>query len=326
MKRDIEEILIKFILGEANPEESEKVEEWIAASPDHARKYVDFKLIWESSKQFEHKSKVDEDEAWVRFLKRTELNQSKKLSNWAQVSPWLKAAAIFVLVGFGLWLSYTALIHPMSGYATIMVQTTDDTKIDTLPDGSVITLNKNTKLSYPAKFSKNQRVLILKQGEAFFKVVPDASKPFIVQVGEVNVKVVGTSFNIRTKLDQTELIVETGIVEVSQKDIVIRLKREERVEINQSTNSFEKTTSTDQLYQYYRSKEFVANDTPLWRLVEVLNEAYNVNIVIEGDAIRNMRLNTTFKMDDSLGAILKIIGETLNIQVNRQGDQVILHK
>src|SRR5690606_13803843 len=126
MKRDIEDILIKFILGEANQKESEKVEEWIAESPDHARKYADFRLIWESSRQFERKSKVNEDEAWERFKKRTESNRSKKPSHWVKASPWLKVAAIFVLVGFGLWISYTALIHPMNGYAIITVQTTNE--------------------------------------------------------------------------------------------------------------------------------------------------------------------------------------------------------
>jgi len=324
MKEDMEEVLIKFILGEASGEESERVKRWIGENPDHAKKYADFKLIWESSKQVMHSTKVNEDDAWERFKERVRAGSDIHPISRRLLSPWLKMAAIFVLVSIGLWIAYTALVQPVND-STLTVETANEIKIDTLSDGSVITLNKHSKLSFPAEFARNQRKVTLQEGEAFFNIAPDAQKPFIIRVGEVDVKVVGTSFNIKTRQDHMELIVETGIVEVSQDDIVVRLKRKEKIDIDQSANSFRKSTNTDQLYRYYRSKEFVAEDTPLWRLVEVLNEAYEVHIRIEGDSLRNTRLNTTFKREESIDAIMDIIGETLRIQVDRQGDQVLLH-
>src|SRR5690606_6642173 len=136
-------------------------------------------------------------------------------------------------------------------------------------DGSIIFLNKDSEIQFPKQFAKNNRTIRLIKGEAFFDIAPDAEKPFIVNVKDVKVKVVGTSFNINTNRGLTDIIVESGIVEVEKKDIIIRLKRNERVTIDKESSQLEKKEVSDQLYQYYRTKEFVADDTPLYRLIEV---------------------------------------------------------
>src|SRR5690606_36937232 len=107
-------------------------------------------------------------------------------------------------------------------------------------DGSMIFLNRNTELQYPNQFAKDKRIINLIGGEAFFKVSPDKSKPFIVNIRDVRVTVIGTSFNIRVNENKTELIVESGIVEVQNKDIIIRLKRNEMVSIDKETGQFNK--------------------------------------------------------------------------------------
>ena len=84
-----------------------------------------------------------------------------------------------------------------------------------------------------------------------------------------------------------------------------------------------KEDNSDELYNYYKTKEFVCNGTRLSRLVEVLNEAYNTEIVIGNSRLDNLSLNTTFS-DASLDYILEVIGKTYNIQVIRNGDKIIL--
>lgn len=320
-----EELLIKYLLNETSSDEKELVEKWIVESAENEKEYADFKLILESSEAFALKNEVNEEEAWARFQQRVQSGETSNFERKSDRFQWLKVAAILVLVSVGLWLSYITIINPKGLNSTIVVQTLNEIRIDTLPDGSIVTLNKNSQLSYPKRFSGNNRTISLDGGEAFFNITPDPSKPFIVNINDVQVKVVGTSFNIRTGNDHTELIVETGIVEVSKKDIIIRLKRNEMVDIDKSDDSFEKRVNTDQLYKYYRNKEFVADDTPLWRLVEVLNEAYDAQIIIEGNGLKNILLNTTFK-DKSLSAIVDIICQTLNIKADKRGEQIILHR
>lgn len=322
-----EDILIKFILGEATKEEGLRIESWIAENPEHKKQYDHYKTIWETSKRVALESQVDENEAWERFKQRQSAhnrepaNEVKPLKQWIHQSFWIKSAAILVLISIGVWVSLSIFTNPMN--ATLTISTLNEIRTDTLSDGSIVTLNKNTVLSYPKNFAKNKRSVTLKEGEAFFTIIPNATQPFTIDVNAIEVKVLGTSFNIKTEKDRTEVIVESGLVEVSKKDLMIHLKKDERIKIDRATHRFEKTINTDQLYKYYRNNTFVANNTPLWKLVEVLNDAYGVDIIIQGNSLQNIPINTTFK-NQSLDEILSIICETLAIKSDRDGDRIFL--
>jgi ferric-dicitrate binding protein FerR (iron transport regulator) len=191
----------------------------------------------------------------------------------------------------------------------------------TLPDGSVVTLNKVSELRYPEKFSGDTRSVAL-NGEAFFEVAPDKTHPFTISANETSVRVVGTSFNVKSSAAATEVIVATGIVEVSRKQEAIRLLPNEATTVYKGRVGFEKRKTDDELYNYYRTQEFVCNNTPLSRLAEILGEAYNVRIEIPEPALRDLPMTVTFR-NESLPDVLRVIGETLNIQAVQQGDRVI---
>lgn len=230
------------------------------------------------------------------------------------------AAAVVVLVCIGVTASL--LINKYSVPKEIVFQTTLQVLNDTLPDASVITLNKNTSLTYPEKFKGNTRTVTLK-GEAFFSVTPDKQKPFIIDVNNLQVKVVGTSFNIKATGSITEVVVETGIVQVIKDSRLIELRAGEKVVLTQEAASWIKEKASDKLYNYYRTKEFVCDNTPLWKLVDVLNEAYGSNITISNNAIRNLPITTTF-YNESLDQVLLIISETLGIKVTGKDNNRIL--
>ena len=203
-----------------------------------------------------------------------------------------------------------------------VVQSLNQIVPDTLPDGSIVTLNKHSVLSYPGKFKGDNRSISL-QGEAFFQVTPDKSKPFIVQVNDVTVRVVGTSFNIKSINGNTEVIVETGIVQVIRNNQRVDLKPNDKLLVKSSDSLFEKQKETGTLYNYYRTKEFECDNTPLWKLVEILNQAYDVKIIIGNNKLRNLPLTTTFN-NESLDNILEVIRQTFKISVVRSGNSIIL--
>jgi len=325
MKKKInEDLLIKHLLGETTREERALVDKWIFEHEDNRRKYDSFKLIWDTSRNLAQTTAVDENEAWNRFKKRVnEKSNLDQQKTWNKFSI-LKVAAILIFASIGLWLTYS-IYGNYKRDNLITLQSTTETIADTLSDGSIIFLNKDSEIQFPKQFAKNNRTIRLIKGEAFFDIAPDAEKPFIVNVKDVKVKVVGTSFNINTNRGLTDIIVESGIVEVEKKDIIIRLKRNERVTIDKESSQLEKKEVSDQLYQYYRTKEFVADDTPLYRLIEVLNEAYDANIAIEDKDLENLSLNTTFK-NKSLDSIVNIICETFNIKKKQREGQIILYR
>ena len=196
---------------------------------------------------------------------------------------------------------------------------------DTLPDGSVITLNKNSSLEYPENFKGKKRSVSLK-GEAFFNVAANKKKPFEIAVNDILVRVVGTSFNIRSENGSTEVIVETGIVQVIRDDKMVELRPGQKLVVGQENQNLVPQNEEEQLYNYYRSKEFVCDNTPLWKLVETLNEAYQVNIIIERPELKALPLDVTFS-NESLDVILDIIKETFNtyhIKIEKTSNTIIL--
>ncbi|QNF34794.1 FecR domain-containing protein [Adhaeribacter swui] len=327
-----DELLTKYLLGETTPEENTNITQWLALSEDNKKKFAHFKLIWDTSKQLALKSTVNEHEAWQRFKqKRAQQEPPEAVIRPIAVPKtssfnWLQVAAVILFVSVGAWATYLMFSRQNQvSYAQINLKTTQNTLIDTLPDGSVITLNKNSQFSYPEQFTGNSREVALLEGEAFFNVTPDKAKPFRVKVNEVTVQVVGTSFNVKTSPQATEVIVETGKVQVSKQAQAVSLTPKEMVVVHAGEAKLIKAKTTDQLYTYYRSKKFIANNTPLWRLIEVMNEAYNANIVIARKELRDVPLTSTFIFENqSLQDNLNVISQTVGLQVEKRGDEIIL--
>lgn len=317
-----DDLLVRQLLGELNPEEQAKVTEWIAAKEENRRYYEHFRLIWQESRKLAAKSIVNEEEAWLRFQQKVQEKGNRPLATipMPRKNPtWIRAAAILlvIVVCGGLIYYFTGQNSPKM----LAIVSGKEVMTATLPDGSVVTLNKQSKLLYPESFKGNTRSVQL-EGEAFFNIIHNKEKPFIIDANNTSVKVVGTSFNVKTSENRTEVIVETGIVEVSKRKNMVKLKPHEKATVLKGNDEPIKEQNNDELYSYYKTNEFVCDRTPLWRLADVLNDAYNVHIRIEGN-IANRQITTTFR-DRSLDEILAVIAETMGVQVEKNGTEIII--
>jgi len=315
-----DDILISYLLGEASPEEIKQVERWRKTDEACEGRLKEFRLLWETSKNLMDSAENDADLALWRFREkaRERANTKDHVLSLKPKMRWLSVAASFLLIAGALW--FYTFQHRIT---EIRLTTNAGTQNVILPDGSQIILNHRSDFEYPSAFSNNQRLVKLRSGEAFFNVAHNKTKPFLINTGKILIRVVGTSFNVKNKNGNVEVIVETGIVEVSKGGHTIQLTPGEKTMVKRSSKTLEKYRSTDQLYNYYRSKEFEAQDTPLWRVVEVLNEAYDSHIVIERKELRNLPLNTTFK-NESLDKVLDVISRTFKINVERKRGVIIL--
>ena len=321
----MDDLLVKHITGEATTAEVLAVEKWLADDEANKHYFEHFKLIWEESVQLADTTQVDEQAAWDRFQNRVQTGSfpTPKAKVWSMNSTLLRAAVITGLV-IGLAALTFILFQNKPGKVIAMsnIRTNDLVKSDSLPDGSIVTLNKHSQVSFPEKFDNDKRVLQL-SGEAFFKVKPNKKKPFEVHTNNVTITVVGTSFNVRSRGDTTEIIVETGIVEVATEKQTILLRPGQKAIIGIGDAISQKQTNTDQLYNYYRSKKFVCENTPLWKLIDKLNEAYDVQIIFGRDELRNLPYTTTFD-NEPLDKILSVLSSTFNISVVKEKGNIIL--
>lgn len=320
MKID-DDILITYLLGETTEGQRAQVEAWLKADTANERRLEQFRLIWQVSNSSDLNETFDAKASLERFKQKT-LDRQK---NTAKILPlkwsytWLKiAAALFVIVGGGWWL-WTQRPASQLQLTTSRLEV----KVDTLSDGSVITLNQNTVFKYPEVFKSQQRTVELREGEAFFNVAHQVNKPFIINAGKISIQVLGTSFNVKNKNGKVEVIVETGMVAVIKAGKTVMLRPHEKLSIASANNRMVKSYNTNQLYQYYRTHEFVADDTPLLQMVNTLNEAYDSHIVIKNPKLYGLLLNTTFK-NESLDDILDIISRTFNVKVVKVDSTIIL--
>lgn len=314
----IDQLLVKFLAGEASPAEEKEMLSWVESSEQNLHYFHQLSLIWSESNTTDIIA-PDENVAWAKFK-----TAASGITSGSRVVRfrWLRMVAAVIIIAAGISLAYFINTPGEVTQEQIVSRSENEVKTDTLPDNSVVTLNKKAVLSYPSSFAQNQRNVKL-SGEAFFNVTPDKTKPFIIDVDNIKVKVVGTSFNIKNSNSTTEVIVSTGIVQVTRGNETIELKAGERTTITGQMNKLEKSHNTDKLFNYYVSHTFVCDNTPLWKLVDKLNEAYNVNITIAKKELRALPLTVTFD-EESLDTILEILSHTLMIKAIKNGDDIVL--
>ena len=327
MKQDMsEDILIKYILGEASTDEGEEIETWKRANHANAKKFEEVKIILETSKRLAEVSPLGEAEAWEKFKEKraTGTQEPAKVVsiNRNTGTNWLPIAAAAVLLIGGGWIGY-ALYQQNAANQVVNIQANNEVRVDTLPDGSVVHLNKNSGISYVGTFKSKREITLT--GEAFFDVKHDEAAPFTVHVNDVTIKDIGTAFNVKSKEHNTQIIVESGIVQVSRSNNAVRLTRNQMVSISPEDKQLKVEESIDDLYGYYRDPVFNAVHVPLSRLVEVLNQAYSVNIRIENAALRNIPITIPIKWTDPLSNVLEAIkGTTPAMNILQVGNTIII--
>lgn len=314
----MEDLLIKYIVGEADEQERKQLEDWLAADPENRGAYDKVKTIWENSKMPGLAKTPDVDAAWQRFkLKRAEAEDQpkskmtlRKGGQWKKISM-AAAAVLIVLSGFLLYWS-----------TPVKYETLAQSEIVNLPDHSVITLNNNSKLSYSRSFNKKERVVRL-EGEGFFDVAKNPEKPFLIHVEDVEVMVLGTSFNVRATNALTEVSVETGVVKVTKGKEIYTLRANEKLVINKVNNQARVGKVENKLYQYYRTNLFICDGTPLAELVNCLSDAYGVTIKVENPLLMQQPLNAKYSKTDSVQHILETVAQTLSARLEKRGDTFV---
>lgn len=294
-------LLAKYLNGETTAEENERVQKWIAASEDNRAEFDVLQKLWNASGQQEE-IVFDTAKAWQAV--NAKINNSKKPAK--TVSMFTRriviAAAASVVLLLGLWW----LIGPSD---SVNVYADADVKQVRLQDGSIVYLRKGSSLTYFRDYGKKDREVML-NGEAFFDVQRDTTKPFRVVAGNADVQVLGTSFNVDESDNIVELIVKTGLVKFGwsgNSDSAILVSAGERAVFNEGALS--KTRNTDENFNAWQSKKLLFNNTPLAQVATTLSDYYNVKITLSKQAAVQLSaasLTAQFN-DQSLSSVLQEI-------------------
>lgn len=187
-----------------------------------------------------------------------------------------------------------------------------------LPDGSNVTLNKNTKLVYPRKFVDNRNLQL--DGEAFFMVREDKEHPFIIKSGDILVEVVGTSFNVFARKNQNlvQVVVESGKVAVYNeefhpltKDILVK---GEKINYSRESGIRSIQPNNDLNYDAWKTGRILFNNSTLQYVTSLLEKLYGTDIELINPMLNECRISVSFEKE-SLDFILKTLTETLDLEL-----------
>ncbi len=310
------DVIIRYLNNPQDEKLQAEVLSFRSESAEHENYFLEIEKVWSNSAKSATLHSINVKRSAKRLKNTLTDSNNSKPKGWY----WLgRIAAVVALALSGLW------IYKSNTNEVYIVKTTQLHQIDTvaLPDGSTVILAENSGLKYSEKFNKDQRDLYLTKGKAFFKIKKDTAHPFRVKLGESEVAVVGTSFNINLTTQQIDLDVKTGKVIFSPyKDGASSILTKGQA-LTYNILKKEMITRLAQNADAWLTKELVFVDTPLDEVCKQLSEYYQIKISIQENKGSNKKLNATFT-NQTLENVLVLLNETYNIKIRKEKNQIIL--
>ncbi len=328
----MEEIVIKAITHkELSPQEKEQLDDWLKDSQKNRMIYNQLKLTL----SYPAEGRIREMKAagLTRLKREIGSNDSQSIdisSSWT--SRILKVAATIALI-----ISVSLVIYK---YQEDLTQPTEQTTVRliektslpgqkitvTLSDGTIVKLNADSKLIVPDRFAKDSRQVEL-IGEAFFDVNRDTSRPFIIKTSDLEVEVLGTSFNLRAyKAGNDPLVaVKTGKVSVNKisNNEKIYLEPNELVSLNENGSLSKRKISNNDLVFGWTEQRLVFDETSMDNVFEQLVRWFGVEIQIEKE-VTNKRPYTANYSNPTLEEVLKSLSHLYQFEYSKDGKRIII--
>lgn len=250
------------------------------------------------------------------------LNEGNKLIRLNWVQSFQRVAAILIIP---LLLSFLGYFYfqpkPSAGpisFAEIQCPMGVRTKFQ-LPDGSTGYLNSGSSLKYPIQFIGERKVELT--GEAFFDVVHNAEIPFHVNTKNLDIKVMGTTFNVIANEDEQteEIVLQTGKVDVSTKkgDQLAVLKPNEQLTLDIEKQKVTKNEVEASQYTSWKEGKLVFRNENMQQVARRLSRWYNVEVLVDGNMLNEYTFHATF-VDEPLDEVLKLISLTTPISYKEE--------
>lgn len=317
-----ETIIYKYLSGQATDEEKQALLGWLHDSPDNQVIFFELKAVWHVKQQtaFGNESHLNEslEQMSNRIYGRIQWRRKKR----NLFIKWSSVAAVFLLL---IGISYFCFvdikkpaIEPLCIYTN---EASDDSvKTITLTDGTEVWLAAHTTLTYPKDFSGDIRKVHL-DGTAFFDVTKDPQHPFIVQTEIAEIKVLGTSFSVNSRLsgDQGEAILMAGSIQLKRLggDQIITLFPGQQALYSKKTSEIEvNEVDANTLTSWRFGIVSLIEATPS-EIMQRLEKIYSIKIKMDISSIKNKKYNFSFKRSNDFGKVLEqfscITGKTAKV-------------
>jgi len=319
MKQQLQHLIQKYSKGKLNLKEQIDLSEQLSDSRNQVAEEV-LNEDWES--QFYSESISDRNLKPIldRVHHHIRLNEGNKPIRLNWVQGFQSVAAILIIPLLLSFLGYFYFQFKSSAtpgsFAEIQCPMGVRTKFQ-LPDGSTGYLNSGSSLKYPVQFIGERKVELI--GEAFFDVVHNAEIPFHVNTKNLDIKVLGTTFNVIANEDEQteEIVLQTGKVDVSSKsgDQMAVLKPNEQLTLDIEKQTVSKNKVEASQYTSWKEGKLVFRNENMQQVARRLSRWYNVEVMVDDKQLENYTFHATF-FDEPLDEVLKLISITTPISYN----------
>ena len=312
------DLISSSLEGQITTEEEIQLQQWISSSDENQELFDWLKQTWENElSDYKIYMEADETIAWDALrLKLEKLPQVERKSNAVtgdftkktfSMSRWAAVAAVLIIaIGSFLW-------YLKSDGNNVYQTGFGEQRTVSLPDGSSIKLSANTRIEVSKEYNKSSREVDLKIGEAFFEVKHDERIAFIVNLGTVRVKDIGTSFFIQKQKDSIRLSVTNGKVALisNSGNETRELSAGMSLELKTNKKSFDPLVSIDSVTAEQQLLHF--ENTALPDVILNLEKVYNRKIEIADSALAQKRFTADLG-GQTFERSIDILSQSLNIK------------
>ena len=328
--KHIEDLIYSYLMGDISEEGRNELLQWLETDDAHKQCLSEMADCWATAHVPLFASDMKAD-----FQKHIDPAIPSEKNHWLNFRFLGKvAASVLIVVSVGTASYYIGTRHnqPKSAALAYFETTTPmgaQTKV-VLPDQSVVWVNAGSTLRYGSDFNTNGRSVQL-DGEAYFEITRDSLKPFIVKSKKLDIKVLGTRFNVKAYgMDEmTDVTLVSGKVNVSLRDEVahagdVTLTPNRKLSFNKQTNKVRvsEVDAKDALSWMDGSLKF--SEQPFMSIAKDLERKFNVRIRVESDLLRKEIFSGSFTKDYSLDKILREVDVDHKYVWTRSGDEIII--
>jgi len=319
-------VLVKYLQGQTSEQENKIIRSWISDNQENQDHFNRLKKLWEHSDPINDFDSIDVNSEWEKVRNRInnvrpEIKTRKLNSTFFFI---LRIAAIIVLaVGITFIIRYYIVPDP-----EMMVHSTELNQSEILlSDGSKVYLNKHSKISYPEKFSRNERVVNLK-GEAYFEVFRNEKKSFIVRTNtNADIKVLGTSFNIHEDSISSAVTVHVTSGKVAfykSDDSTYKTILTENEKAILEDNIISKSKIENPNFLSWKTGILEFDNSPLKNVTEELVNFYKQPILIDDQSVSDLKYTSTID-NQPLEEVLDEIKLVFNLEYILKSDTIFLY-
>ncbi len=324
--KDFNNLITRKLSGELSPEQERDFQKLLRNDSERESLFQELQKIWNSAGSAVEGVQYNLDSEWdlmqdlIPNLKQeSQVKQSEVKTRSLLYYTYRVAAVLLVGLIIGLGLTYgTRMLYNQQIIAW-------DQPVDViLEDGTLITINRDSRIRFKKKFASNERKVFLK-GEAWFDVASDPASPFVIDAGSAIVEVLGTSFNVNAYRENpvVEITVESGVVTLTskqEKQEQIVLKAGNSGKYNKERKELELIQSSDPNQISWKTRDLYFDGSSLQEVVDLINQVYDAHLIISNEALASCQITVTFK-GQSLDAILNVLESTLDLEILQVGNQ-----